>query len=201
MITQLKPPQASFNRSLEIAAAVMFGSKTDAPDINIPVEVTLTGQRGQSSQEKLNRDKPGESLAGKPNPQMVDIANMPTGCDLLRIEGSMRILPRSLAPSSTNSHEALISYKALSKAYTAAGGYEVLAARYLENIANGRFGWRNNDLSDKIEVTVVFNDRKVIFDATALEIGEILGLDAVKAACISGTDEDVDAWWPTSPGV
>jgi len=185
------PTMLSFSRSLELAEAIMFGSN-DA-GMRIPVEVIETGQRGQSSQEKLNRDLTGESKAGLSNPQMVEIARMPFDCDHLIIEAGLRVMPNAQQPTATDSPDAYQAYKGLSQTYGELGGFDVLAARYLENIANGRFAWRNRSLSNSAVVQVSVGDTVVAFNPFALDADEIMGVDAVKAAIVSGASGDVDA--------
>ena len=188
-----KPKMLAFTRSLETTEAIMFGSSSKNASLRVPIEVTETGQRGQSSHEALNRDKAGASKAGKSNPQMVEIARMPTDTDLLVIEAGLRIMPNSAQPCATDSPSAFDAYGELASLYGAAGGFEVLAARYLENIANGRFAWRNRSLSNSASVSVSFDDTVLIFNPFALDSDEILGLNAVKSALTAGSSADVDA--------
>lgn len=187
------PPMLAFTRSLETSEAVMFGGYSANPAVRAPVEVTVTGQRGQSSQEKLNKDKAGASKAGLSNPQMVEIARLPVDCDQLIIEAGLRIMPNAAQPSATDSPDSYEAFAKLAKLYSEAGGFEVLAARYLENIANGRFAWRNRTLSNAASVVVNFGENRIVFDPFALNPDEILGLDAVKNALVEGAANDVDA--------
>lgn len=188
------PSMLAFTRSLETTEALMFGSTGKGDDAVVePVEVTTTGQRGQSSHEALNRDKAGASKAGKSNPQEVEIARMPAGCIRLIIQCGLRVMPNSLKPSATDSLEAVKAYGDLAARFGAHGGYEMLAARYIENIANGAFAWRNRGLSDEAFVEVIFDGKVVRFDPFALDVDAILGLEAVKAALVLGDASDVDA--------
>lgn len=186
------PPMLAFTRSLETSEAIMFGGSSQDASVRAPVEVIETGQRGQSSQEKLNRDKVGTSKAGQSNPQMVEIARLPVDCDLLIIEAGLRVMPNSAQPCATDSPAAFQAYAELASLYGATGGFEVLASRYLENIANGRFAWRNRSLSDVAAVKIIFDDTTVVFDPFKLNCDEIMGVDAVKAAVVTGADADVD---------
>lgn len=192
MSYSLSPKKLSFDRSIEPNQALMFAGKRDDATIRRPVEVILTGQRGQSSQEKLNRDPAGASKAGLSNPQMVETAYIPAGYDTLIIDVGLRVMPNSARPSETNDPEAYRSYYRLTKAYDELGGFEILAARYVENIANGRFAWRNRTLSSRAAVTVSFLDKTLVFDPFALSPDEILGVEAMKAAVTSGTPDLVD---------
>lgn len=191
--SSFNPSMLAFMRSLEPTEALMFGAAGPAADTLEPIEVTVTGQRGQSSHEALNRDKAGASKAGKSNPQEVEIARLPFGCTTLVIQCGLRIMPNSLKPSATDSADAVKAYGDLADLFAEHGGYEMLAARYVENIANGAFAWRNRGLSDEAFVEVSFDGTTVRFDPFILDVDAILGLDAVKAAVVSGDAADVDA--------
>jgi CRISPR-associated protein Csy3 len=187
------PPMMAFTRSLETSEALMFGVNSSDIEQRIPVEVTETGQRGQSSHEALNRDKKGASKAGKSNPQVVEIARLPVNSDTLIIEVGLRVMPNATQPSATDTHEARASYQDLAKTYGEMGGFKILAERYLENIANGRFAWRNRTLSNKATVKVNFDGKVITFNPFSLDPDEIMGRDAMKAAVVQGSTSDVDA--------
>lgn len=191
--SNFKPNMLAFARSLEVSEAIMYGTNSANPDARQPIEVTLSGLRGQSSEEKLNRDAAGASKAGKSNPQMTDVARLPIGCDTLLIECCMRVMPNTDAPSATDSNEAYRSYQDLAQRYGELGGFTELAARYIENVANGRFAWRNRGLSSFARVEISFGETEIAFDPFKLDADEILGLDAVKAALVAGSAADVDA--------
>lgn len=187
----LQPTMLSFTRSIEPSEALMFGYNSET-EREIPIEVVETGQRGQSSQEKLNDEDADKSLAGSSNPQIIEIARMPVGADKLIIRCAVRFMPNAMQPSATDSGESHEAYRELAKAYADAGGFEVLAERYLENIAAGRIAWRNRSLSDSARVFVSYGESAVVFDPFVLEPGEILGRDAIKAAVVADSDGDVD---------
>jgi CRISPR-associated protein Csy3 len=186
------PSMLAFTRSLETSEALMFGLNSDTAIFN-PIEVVETGQRGQSSQQNLNQKKVGISKAGKSNPQMVEIARVPASCDTLVIQCGLRVMPNSLQPASTDSADAYRAYADLAKKYGELGGYKVLAERYLENIANGRFAWRNRSLSSTANVSISFQGKEISFNPFMLTVGEIQGLDAIKAALKTGDAADVDS--------
>jgi CRISPR-associated protein Csy3 len=187
-----QPTMLAFTRSLETSEAIMFGYDREAAR-EMPIEVVETGQRGQSSQEKLNDEDPDKSNAGSSNPQIVEIARMPVGTDTLVIRFTLRVMPNSTCPSATDSGASHAAYREFTRDYAQAEGYQVLAVRYLENIANGRFAWRNRSLSDDARVYVTFGGKKVVFDPYKLKVGEILGQAAIEEAVVEGSIADVEA--------
>lgn len=187
----LQPGMLSFARSLEITEAVMSGINSHT-DMRMPVEVVETGQRGQTSQENENDKDPGKTVAGKSNPQMTQIARLPVGADKLSVSVDIRVLPNARQPASTDSPEAREAYRDLFDSYVKRGGMTVLAERYAENIACGRFSWRNRTLSDSAAVIVEFGDRKLVFDPFKLQPGGFLGRDGMAAALIEGTRDGLD---------
>lgn len=191
MTNNYYPNMLSFARSFELSEALMYGKTVEGK--LIPIEVVLTGLRGQSSQAKLNNEKPGASKAGKSNPQMVEIAYLPINCESLVIRAALRVIPNATQPWSTDNAESYDAFVELARAYADNGGFLALAARYVENIANGRFAWRNRSLSEKGSVEVGFDGTLISFNPFALMPGEIRGLAAVKAAVTSGNPEAVDA--------
>jgi len=191
MTTAFNPNTISFRRGLEPNTALMYG--LDDKGAKHHVEVELTGRRGQNSYAKINNEKPTNTKAGKWNPQMTEVAFLPSGCERLLIEGAVRVMPSAMRPNSSDSRAAIVAFQDFAQRFMDLGGAKVLAARYIENIANGRIGWRNMTLCDEVTVTITFGDTAIEFDAMKLESGEILGLDAMKDALISGSAADVDA--------
>lgn len=142
----------SFARSLQISEALMWGvSRKDDTETLIPLAVSEKGVRGQSSHYMKNEKEKLQS-AGNSNPQVVEAAYVPVGCDAIRVTLSLRVMPGSVAPVSCDDPKVVQSYKELSKLYAEEGGYRVLAERYIWNLLNGRFAWRNAFQTDQAEV-------------------------------------------------
>ncbi len=188
MTVKLSTNMLAYSRSLEITAASMTGGTwADAEKDFEPVIVQIEGVRGQSSHAN---DKKGN--AGKSNPQLVDVARMPVGRDALKISFSLRVMPSVLAPSASDCADTHGNLKDFVENYASKGGFETLAWRYLENIANGRFAWRNRSLSSEALVKVTYGDTELTFDPFKLSIDTIEGPEAVANAMTSGTQEDLE---------
>ena len=178
----------SYSRSLELTAATLRGASWDNPDKDLePVVVQTEGVRGQSSHANCKKGS-----AGKSNPQLIDVARMPVGRDALRISFSLRAMPNALAPNAADDAETHRNLKAFVDDYAEADGFDVLAWRYIENLANGRFAWRNRSLSSEAIVSITHGDLKVSFDPFKFSLDAIQGKDAIVNAMVSGTEDDLE---------
>jgi len=186
MTLSLKTNMLAFSRSLELSDGLMqagiWGSEQDAP---VPVEVRRIGVRGQTSNASSKTDKENW---GASNPQLVDIATMPPERDMLLISFTLRVLANSRKPFATDSFEVANSYHRLAEAFDAAGGYAELARRYLSNIANGRFAWRNASLTDEADVTVSWANRTIRFDPSGISLTRVPTLPDLSAAVTDGAE-------------
>lgn len=90
----------------------------------------------------------------KPNLQTVDVASLPPGADTLLVRFSLRVLAGAGMPSSCNSAPYQAKLQAAVNAYMQEHGFAPLARRYAQNLANGRFLWRNRMGAEAVEVKV-----------------------------------------------
>ena len=86
----LETGMLSFARSLQPSEGLFWGLRSSQPDWRAPVEVIERGVRGQSSE--ANTKNPGKS-----NPQVVEAASVPLGCDGIELAFSLWVAPK--APS------------------------------------------------------------------------------------------------------
>ncbi len=102
----------------------------------------------------------------KPNPQAVDTAALPFDADTLRVSFTLRVLGDLLSPSACNKprYQAALAGK-ITEYIKHKEAFKELANRYAENIANGRFLWRNRLGSEAIEVRVTHEQDTWIFDS------------------------------------
>ena len=84
MTKQLETGMLSFARSLQPSEGLFWGTRSSDAGWRQPIEVFEKGVRGQSSEFKT--DNPGKS-----NPQVVEAAVVPPGCDGVRLEFSMLV--------------------------------------------------------------------------------------------------------------
>ena len=186
MTVSLETGMLAYARSIQISEGLFFAKNTKSDDSGrVPVEVLVKGVRGQTSQDNA-KDK-----AGLSNPQSVEFAAVPTGCDTVELEFSVRIMPLSLKPHACGSTDVGTAYVELATGYKKAGGYDVLAGLYLWNIANARFAWRNRFQADEMTVTVHFDGEKVTFDPFKLNLQAPDNINAMSAALVSGTTDQI----------
>lgn len=101
----------------------------------------------------------------KANLQRVDACALTEEQDTLKLSFSLKVLSGLENPSACNDRGFLISYREAIKAYQEQFGFKELAKRYAQNIANGRFLWRNRVGAEEIEVVVKWDNTTLIFNA------------------------------------
>jgi CRISPR-associated protein Csy3 len=182
----LETGMLAYARSIQISEGLFFAKNAANEGIGrVPVEVLVKGVRGQTSQDNA------KEKAGLSNPQSVEFAAVPTGCDTVELEFSVRIMPLSAKPHACGNTSVGESYAQLAAEYKKAGGYDVLASLYLWNIANGRFAWRNRFQADDMTVTVAFYGEEVSFDPFKLNLHTPDDQGTLCRALSSGTVEQV----------
>lgn len=173
----LETGMLSFARSLQPSEGLFWGTRSNEPNWKQPIEVFEKGVRGQSSEFKT--DNPGKS-----NPQVVEAAVVPPGCDGVRLEFSMLVLPHSLKPWACGDVDVGNAYQQLVRAYADKGGFRHLARLYLWNIANGRFAWRNRFQADAMKVAVTFDGQEIVFDPMRLSLEKPSSLEDLRSAVL-----------------
>lgn len=180
----LETGMLSFARSLQPSEGLFWGLPVNGGNKQ-PIEVFEKGVRGQSSEFKT--DNPGKS-----NPQVVEAAVVPPGCDDIRLEFSMLVLPHSLKPWACGEVNVGEAYQDLVSAYADKGGFRHLARLYLWNIANGRFAWRNRFQADAMTVEVGSNGTTIKFDPTRLGFEKPASLEQLSAAAVTNEQAPID---------
>ena len=92
----------------------------------------------------------------KANLQRVDVAALPFDADTLKVSFTLRVLGNLALPSACNDQDYQAELARKINAYIAEHKFTELAARYAENIANGRFMWRNRVGAEAVEVRVIY---------------------------------------------
>lgn len=128
------------------------------PDSWKPVLINEKAVRGTISNRMKQDDAQDPLIVDKkiqnPNIQTVDVAALPFDCNTLKIEFTLRILNDFHKPSACNDADYQKHLLEKTTAYTNRYNCKELSLRYAENLANGRFFWRNRISADKIEVVV-----------------------------------------------
>lgn len=156
----LTPPSVlAFERKISCSDALMYsGSWNERHLIKkwIPIPLQHKDIRGTISNYNTKLLK-----IEKANLQSIDIASIPFGSDTLRLEFTMKILGNIGIPNTCNeqNYQGALSQKV--ESYIKETNCRELALRYAENIANGRFLWRNRLGAEEIEVKVsqIINDQ------------------------------------------
>lgn len=184
----LETGMLAFARSIQITEGVFFGVRTNAEPI--PVEVLTKGVRGQSSEDNAKN-------AGKSNPQAVEFAVVPQGCNGIELHFSVRVLDCAMQPHACGVPKVSRAYEELATAYKDRGGFRRLAELYTWNIANGRFAWRNRWQTDTAEVRVDFGERKIVFNPLHEGLRDLdtpVGIDVMAKAMLLGGREELEAF-------
>ncbi|MGM3160839.1 type I-F CRISPR-associated protein Csy3 [Dickeya undicola] len=98
------------------------------------------------------------------NLQKVDVAALPFDADTLKVVFTLRVLGNLALPSVCNDQDYQQALTELINGYAREQGFGVLAARYAENIASGRFLWRNRIGAEAVQVVVTHNDKRWVFN-------------------------------------
>lgn len=161
----------AFERKLANSDALMFAGKWD--DINggvwQPIHIQEKAVRGTISNRLKNAiaSDPAKLDAEiqKANLQRVDVAALPMDADTLKVTFTLRVLGHLSTPSVCNDREYQVALQDVIEGYISEHGFTELAARYAENLANGRFLWRNRVGAEAIKVHISSGEQRWTFDA------------------------------------
>jgi len=155
----------AFERKLANSDALLCAGswqERDTPAAWLPVSLQEKAVRGTISNRlgkadaKAAAEDPTKlnNKIDQPNLQRVDVATLPFDADTLRVCFTLRILGNLAQPSACNdqAYQAVLSEKI--GEYVREHQFHELAARYAENLANGRFLWRNRVGAEEVEVRI-----------------------------------------------
>ncbi|CAI2063112.1 type I-F CRISPR-associated protein Csy3 [Serratia marcescens] len=147
----------AFERKLANSDAIMLAGEWGTESWQ-PIVIKEKAVRGTISNRLKNAitSDPAKLDAEiqKPNLQSVDVAALPQNADTLKVAFTLRVLGNLAVPSVCNDQDYQNALQAVIEGYIAEHGFGALAARYAENLANGRFLWRNRVGAEKIAVRV-----------------------------------------------
>ena len=184
----------SFARSVQPSEGLFWGTRSGDPDYRQPIEVVERGVRGQSSEYKT--DNPGKS-----NPQVVEAAFVPPGCDGVELSFGLWVTNHAAQPWACDAPSVGQTYRDLVAAYGEKGGFGVLARGLAWNMANARFAWRNRFLADHMRVHMAFGGHKsenaLVFDPSKLSLKLASGsalpsADTLRMAAATNEPEHAD---------
>ena len=151
----------AFERKLSNSAGVMYSGKWDdieTPGAWSPLAIQSKDVRGTISNrlKSATASDPAKVDAEiqKANLQRVEVAALPFSADTLKVSFTLRVLGNLATPSACNdqAYQAALSEKI--NTYVEQSQFLELANRYAENLANGRFLWRNRVGAENVEVHV-----------------------------------------------
>ena len=154
----------AFERSFDISDAIFAQqSSTDTNKLS-PVVVTEKSVRGTISNRLKNSvaNDPTKLDAEiqKPNLQTVDVASLDADKDTLIVTWSCKVLPFLGKPSVCNDIEYQKELEKTTQGYIQTQGMTALAKRYVINILNGRWLWRNRMAAEQISLSITRKDDK-----------------------------------------
>lgn len=166
---KLKTPSVlAFGGKLVVSDALMSSGNLGESEWN-PILVREKSVRGTIS----NRLKAGmaadpmkiDAEVSKANLQTVDVASLDHSDDTLKVEFTLRILGDIEIPTACNCQNYQESLAEKVNEYKNKIGFMELASRYAQNIASGRFLWKNRvGASDvKVIVTAICNESRQSF--------------------------------------
>lgn len=165
----------AFERKLANSDAVMYSGNWQG-DVWQPIQIQEKAVRGTISnrlKSALTSDKTKlDAEIQKANLQRVDVAALPMDADTLKVTFTLRVLGNLSTPSVCNDQEYQVALQEVIEGYIAEHGFAELAARYAENLANGRFLWRNRIGAEAIEVHVSSGEQHWKFDAQNYSLRE-----------------------------
>lgn len=165
----------AFERKLANSDAVMYSGNWQG-DVWQPIHIQEKAVRGTISnrlKSALTSDKTKlDAEIQKANLQRVDVAALPMDADTLKVTFTLRVLGNLSTPSVCNDQEYQTALQEVIEGYIAEHGFADLAARYAENLANGRFLWRNRIGAEAIEVHVSSGEQHWKFDAQNYSLRE-----------------------------
>lgn len=121
------------------------------------VPVREKSVRGTISNRLKTKDQDPAKLDAaieNPNLQTVDVAALPNDADTLMAHFTLKVLGNAGRPSACNNAAYEQKLQSLVQSYIDQEGFGTLAYRYAQNLANGRFLWRNRMGSEEVEVRV-----------------------------------------------
>jgi len=159
----------AFEKKLANSDGVMFAGKWQQKEPWQPIEIKEKAVRGTISNRLKN------ALASDPvkldaeiqkaNLQRVDVAALPADADTLKVVFTLRVLGNLATPSVCNDRAYQTELTKVINGYIEQHGFHELASRYAENIANGRFLWRNRIGAETIKVCISRGEQRWEFNA------------------------------------
>jgi CRISPR-associated protein Csy3 len=162
MASDIIPSTLAFSRSIEPSLFAMWGANSASAQATLrPVKIIVETKRGTIANalkpdalEKFVTGSDNSKSPGNANPQSVEAAYLPEGSDTLVLTGQVAFIPNCRAPAMSNGEKFNAAYRAFDECFLVSDGWTALARRYVMNLANARFAWRNKVAAQSITVTL-----------------------------------------------
>lgn len=174
-LSSIIPAALAYARSIAPTAGRMFGA--DFSGVTMaegtprlahlskatchPIEISIARGRGTISNyadgNPVDRVGVAEKSLEKANPFSVEQALLPADVPFLVVASEVKFLANALAPEMCDSPAFTEILNSFAKAYDATGGFHTLATRYLLQMVNGSWLWRNRSGID-VEVSIATPD-------------------------------------------
>ena len=195
----------SYARSIQNGEALFYGRRTGEALVEdgelreqalkpaLVDEISVRGQIGNYIADANSKEFNLEQA----NLQTIDRAKLPVGADGLVIKFTVQFLPQALEPHACDDPQVAQNLTGLARRYAEVGGFHFLARRYLWNLLNGRWLWRNFLITEDKRIHLVTagqgRRREVALTATPehldrqrypgdAALGEIPGFEAMAEA-------------------
>ena len=161
-MTKLKTASVlSFERKLANSDALMYAGNWDERNKNADwtaITVEDKAVRGTISNRLKTAITGNEAKVDaevqKPNLQTVDVAQLPAGADTLKLSFTLRVLGELPTPTTCNDADYQEALTSTISGYIDANQFTELSSRYAQNLANGRFLWRNRVGLESLEIKI-----------------------------------------------
>jgi CRISPR-associated protein Csy3 len=157
------PKVLAFSRKLEVSDALMTSGLWD--NIDKPgqwKDITLHDKRNRATFSQYGAKEEDKS---KPNLSWGDDAALPHDADTLRVSFSLKIMGQLDQPTACDNPDFERKLVTAIGSYRDNHQFSELAARYANNIVNGRFLWRNRVGAASIKIHVKYDEQVWKFDA------------------------------------
>lgn len=217
---QISASVLAFDRRLSSSNAVFYGVQWDKrkQSSGRPLSVEEKSVRGvidhrlkaaQATQTKV------EAEIQNPNLQTVDYCALGLDEDTLRVHFNVQLAGK-IAPCACNNPKMTEMIEQMLVKFSENNVFHQLCRRYVLNIANGRFLWRNRLGAEEIEVRITMDGSDAIFDALSITTQNFTDIDPEThtrvehisqkmAQVLSGEKSHVnlavDAWVKKFPGL
>ena len=166
----------AFEKKLVPSDGYMYGTQWENIENQTPLALKEKSVRGTIS-NRLKKAVAGDPMklnaeVEKANLQRVDACSLEPEQDTLKLHFTLKVLGGIKEPSACNNATFKKSYSDAAQKYIDEHGFSELARRYVINLANARFLWRNRVGAEAITVKIHAKNNDVNqhfqFDALAL---------------------------------